>query len=187
MKEFEEIKLEDIIFLKLPNGKVDLSIKWKAQALSQVIANAISDWMNKEGYVKAIEDKGLEEIIDNTLTPYLPMPLPLPKYKPYIDKIRKGFKKLANAITSAGYKKITNRIHRELEEFTNCIHIKENSIDSDCIHCGFAWCLERIWYLEEKYIKKLDIEDQPEHCVLDGINNVKRPKPRKRKGRKDES
>jgi len=37
---------------------------------------------------------------------------------------------------------------KSLEKFAKCFHINEDTIDSDCIYCNFAWCLERITHLE---------------------------------------
>jgi hypothetical protein len=37
-----------------------------------------------------------------------------------------------------------------LEHFTECEHKKRDEISSECIHCNFAWALERIKYLEGK-------------------------------------
>ena len=54
--------------------------------------------------------------------------------------------------------KIKDEIN-DLKEFTNCEHKKKGTLNPDCIHCNFDWCLSRIKYLE-KLTKPREIDEE---------------------------
>ena len=40
------------------------------------------------------------------------------------------------------------------EKYTNCEHKKNNELACDCMACDFAWCIERIRFLESRHFSK---------------------------------